>query len=278
MNIVPSMVNNSFSYGDDKLISSVMYHDSLTEDQSLALQEVLTNFFTKQTESLGCAKNVTHVIDTGDAAPIKQRYYQVSPYMQKIIDKEVDEMLRLGVIEPSSSPWSSPIVVVKKSNGEYRFCVDFRKVNQVTKRNAYPLPHMNMILDRLRSAKVLSSIDLKSVYWQIPLEEKSKEKTAFTVPGRGLYHFNRMPLGLQNAPACFQRLADNLGADLEPYIFVYIDDIIVGNFNTHLQILSKIFDRLLNAGLTVNKEKCEFVKTELKYLGYIHLTSSSSDI
>lgn len=271
MDIVASLINNTYTFGGSTQVNSIVYQETLTDEQSLSLQKLTNNFFNKQGKTLGCAKGIFHTIDTGDAAPIKQRYYPVSPYMQKIINNEVDEMLKLGVIEPSNSPWSSPVVVVKKSNGEYRFCVDFRKVNQVTKRDAYPLPYINMILDRLRGATVLSSIDLKSAYWQIPLDESSKEKTAFTVPGRGLYHFNRMPFGLQNAPACFQRLVDNLGADLEPFVFVYLDDIIVAtpDFSTHLQILRKIFQRLLDAGLSVNKEKCEFVKNELKYLGYI---------
>lgn len=271
MNIIPSLANNSYTVGESTQIYSMVNQETLTAEQALELEKLTTNFFNRQVKTLGCAKNVCHTIDTGDATPIKQRYYPVSPYMQKIINDEVDNMLKLGVIEPSNSPWSSPVVVVKKSNGEYRFCVDFRKVNQVTKRDAYPLPYINMILDRLRGATVLSSIDLKSAYWQVPLDDASKEKTAFTVPGRGLFHFNRMPFGLQNAPACFQRLVDNLGADLEPFVFVYLDDIIVAtpDFSTHLEVLGKIFERLLDAGLTVNKEKCEFVKNQLRYLGYI---------
>ncbi|KAJ3656579.1 hypothetical protein Zmor_015648 [Zophobas morio] len=181
-------------------------------------------------------------------------------------------MLELGVIEPSKSPWSSPVVMVKKPNNEYRFCIDFRKVNQVSKRDAYPLPYVSTILDRLHSARVFSSIDIKSAYWQIPLAEESKEVTAFTVPGKGLFHFRRMPFGLHTAPATWQRFVDTtLGADLEPWAFIYLDDIIVAtpDFATHSEVLRKVFERLVDAGLTVNREKCEFLKTELRYLGHI---------
>lgn len=164
------------------------------------------------------------------------------------------------------------MVLVKKPNNEYRFCVDYRSVNKVTKRDAYAIPYISMILDRLRNCKYLSSVDLKSAYWQMPLENTSKEKTAFTIPGRGHFQFTRMPFGLHNAPATWQRFVDNtLGHDLEPYVFIYLDDIIVAtpDFETHLTVLQKIFDRLITAGLTVNQEKCEFVKSQLKYLGYV---------
>lgn len=244
----------------------------LTAEEQETLYELTTKYFAKMGSGLGCAKGIAHEINTGDAKPIKQRYYQVSPYVQEKINKELDKMLQLGVVERSQSPWSSPVVLVKKSNGESRFCVDYRQLNKVTKRDAYPLPYVNMILDRLRDAKFLSSLDLKSAYWQIPLEKHSREKTAFTVPGRGLYHFVRLPFGLTNAPATWQRLIDQvLGPELEPFVFVYLDDIIIATptFSMHIDILKKTLDKLLQAGLTVNRDKCEFVRPMLKYLGYI---------
>ena len=119
-------------------------------------------------------------------------------------------MLDHDIIEPSNSSWSSPIVMAKKADGTRRFCLDFRKLNQVTKKDAYPLPQMNGILDKLRSAKYISKIDLLKGFHQIPLENGSREKTAFTVPSRGLFQFKRMPFGLTNAPATFQRLLDKI--------------------------------------------------------------------
>lgn len=181
-------------------------------------------------------------------------------------------MLALGVVQPSKSGWSSPIVLVDKPDGSTRFCVNFRRVNAVTKRDAYPLPYVTTILDRLRDAQYLTSLDIKSAYWQIPLSKESQEKTAFTIPGRGLFEFVTMPFGLHNAPATWQRFIDSvIGADLEPNVFVYLDDIVVvtSTFDRHLEVLGKIFQRLNLANLTLNQEKCCICRPELKYLGYV---------
>jgi len=242
---------------------------SLEEEQ---LRDVVNAFFSKQPERLGCTSLVEHVIDTGDAQPIKQRYYPLSPAMQKVMDDELNRMLREGIVEPSKSSWSSPVVLIKKKDNTIRFCVDYRKLNQVTKRDAYPLPYVSHILDRLRNAHYLSSLDIKSAYWQVPVSAESREKTAFTVPGRGLFQFRRLPFGLHNSPATWQRLIDNvLGADLEPNVFVYLDDIVIStaSFGEHIDILQKVFERLRAAGLTLNEEKCKFCQAELKYLGHI---------
>lgn len=253
-------------------VCSIVDKTELNDEEGEALNKLTRDYFEKLDGHIGLTHLVEHVIDVGDAPPVKQRYYPVSPVIQKFINDELDSMLNQGIVEPSSSAWSSPIVVVRKSNGGYRFCIDFRRLNQVTKKDAYPLPYMSAILDRLRGARYLSSLDLQSAYWQVPLSPSSKEYTAFTVPGRGLFHFKRLPFGLHNSPATFQRLIDRvLGADLEPYVFVYLDDIIVAtpDFETHLRILRTIFERLTAAGLTLHPDKCCFARSELRYLGYI---------
>jgi hypothetical protein len=142
----------------------------------------------------------------GDAEPTKQRYYPVPPVIQQVMDKLSKE----GATEPSMSAWSSPIVMLKKPNGESRMCLDFRKVNAVTKKNSYLLPYVEDILRKLRSTKFISTIDLKNCYWQVPLEPSSREKTAFTIPGRGLFQFVVMPFGLCHSPATLQRLLDTV--------------------------------------------------------------------
>lgn len=178
--------------------------------------------------ALGYAKGVTHKIILTDLEPIKQRPYRVSPALQQIIDKEVKSMLEADIIEPLSSAWSSLLLLVPKKDGSYRVCVDYRKLNKVTKKDAYPIPFISAILDKLRNAKFLSELDIKSAYWQVPVSEESREYTAFTVPGRGLYQFKRMSFGLTNSPATQERLIERaLGVDLEPHVFVYLDDIIV---------------------------------------------------
>jgi hypothetical protein len=154
--------------------------------------------------------------------PVTQRYRPRNPFMQGIIDEEVDKMLAEAVIEPSDSPWSSPIVLAKKKDGKHRFCIDFQKVNEITRKDAYPLLFINVILDKLRRARYISTIDLKSGYWQVPLTPASKPITAFTVPSRGLYQFRVMPFGIHSAPATFQRLMDRvIGPELDPYCFAY---------------------------------------------------------
>lgn len=272
MDLVSCFSKNSWKFRDELPSGQCFALQVLSEEQRAQVDRLVAGYFEKMGNDLGSAKGIEHVIDTGSHPPIKQRYYNVSPYLQKVIDQEVDEMLKLGVIEPCKSAWSSPVVLVKKKSGEYRFCIDFRKVNAVTRRDAYPIPYVSSILDRLRDARYLSSIDIKSAYWQIRLEENSKDKTAFTVPGKGLYRFCRMPFGLHNAAATFQRFIDNvLGAELETSVFCYLDDIIIATstLQEHISVLSKVFERLISAGLTVNRDKCDFLKSELKYLGFV---------
>lgn len=150
--------------------------------------------------------------------------------------------------------------------------MDFRYLNSRSISDAYPLPRINTILDRLREAKYVSSLDLKDGYWQIPLEEESKKYTAFTVAGRGLYQWKVMPFGLHSAPATFQRALDSIiGAEMEPHAFAYLDDIIVigKTLEEHLDHLGKVLHRLRAANLKINVEKCDFVKKETKYLGHV---------
>lgn len=195
--------------------------------------------------------------------------------MQAIIDSEVEKMEKEGVIEPSTYAWSSLVVIVRKKDGTYRFCVDYRRLNSVTEKDAYPLPHITATLDKLRGAKYLSTPDLKSGYWQVPLTAKSRPLTAFTVPGRGLRQFRTptvMPFGLHSARATFQRLFDTvLGPELEPNVLVYLDDIVVASqtFEDHLRHLKEVFRRLRDAILRLNSDKCHFCRSSLKYLGHI---------
>lgn len=279
MQIVTDLHNKTWEFTPTKAqLSSFWTEDGLLSDKHLSseqrkrLDDFLENEFKKDPRVLGRTHLVEHVIDTGTATAIKQRYYPMSPNLLKIVNAELDKMLELGVVIPSKSAWSSPIVLVDKPDGSKRFCVNYRQLNSVTKRDAYPLPQVTTILDRLRDSRYLSSLDVKSAYWQIPLANDSREKTAFTVQGRGLFEFITMPFGLHNAPATWQRFIDRvIGADLEPHVFVYLDDIIVvtQDFEHHLEVIRKIFDRLRGANVTLNREKCCFCRQELRYLGYV---------
>lgn len=255
------------------LEKEVSTRHNFTACQAQQTDDVITLFKNLNRDgNIGRTNKLVHHIETGDATPIKQRQYLLSPYMLSHLNKELDKMLELGVVEPSESAWSSPVLLVKKKDDTYRFCFDGRKLNSVTKKDSYPLPFVDRILNMLRDARYISSIDLRSAFWQIPLDNESKEKTAFAVPGRGLYHFTVLPFGLSNAAQVQQRLMDAVfGPALEPHIFVYLDDIIITSktFEEHIELLKEVASRLNNANLSVNISKCEFFRKSLKYLGFI---------
>lgn len=216
---------------------------------------------------------ITHTIKTGLSEPIKQRHYIVSPYLQTQINDEIDRLLKLDVIEACEpSAWSSPMVAVKKTSGKIRLCIDARKLNEITEKDAYPQQNINRILGRLAGTTVLSSIDFSDAFLQVPLEDSSQIKTAFAISGRGYFKYKRMPFGLCNSGATLCRLVDRIiGCDMEPFVFVYLDDIIVATptFEKHFEILEKLAKRISDAGLTISVSKSRFCMKTLKYLGYI---------
>jgi hypothetical protein len=257
-------------------VSEVRLHsfEALTAEQRSTAEDLIRRFedisFGKK--GLGRTSLLTHTIHTGDCPPIKQRYYPISPHRLVELNKQVDLMLEQDVVEPSTSAWNNPTLFTPKANGELRFCIDSRKLNSVSKHDAYPLPFISSILDQLRDARFLSSLDLKSAFWQIPLDEASRERTAFTVPSRGLFQFKVMCYGLTGAPATQQRLMDRLfGPEFGNRVFVYLDDIIIVSrtFDEHISLLTRVLERLTSANLTINFGKSQFFRRELKYLGYV---------
>lgn len=272
--IVPNLKQNNWFFDETETqfdIASIVSKEILSEDEKLKLDTLTRKYFSLMGNKLGRTSLVEHKIIV-DSPPIKSRYYPVSPAIQERINKELEFMLENDIVEPSESSWSSPILLVPKPNNQWRFCVDYRKLNRLTKKDAYPLPYVSAILDKLRNAQYLSSLDIKSAYWQVPVSKESREYTAFTIPNRGLFQFKVLPFGLSNSPATWQRLIDKvIGSDLEKYCLVYLDDIIVvtESFESHLKILEEVFKRLLTAGLTLSKEKCQFCRESLKYLGYV---------
>jgi len=179
-------------------------------------------------------------------------------------------MAQNGIIQRSTSPWSSPVVIVKKPDGSARFCVDYRKLNKITKKDVYPLPCIDDILDRLGNKTYFTTLDMASGYWQIAIKEEDKEKTAF-ISCTGLWEFNVMPFGLCNAPATFQRMMDRVLEDLGWKIGRdYIDDLIIGSttFEEHLKDLDTMLNSLQNAKLQVKLSKCKFGRTKVNFLGH----------
>ena len=168
-----------------------------------------------------------HSINIEGAQPIRQQVRRIPPYRRDEVSGMLSEMLQKGVIKKSASPWASPIVLAQKKDGTTRFCVDYRQVNTVTRRDAYPLPQIDDTLDTLSGSKWFSTLDLISVYWQVQMNPADQEKTAFCTP-EGLFEFTVMPFGLCNAPATFQRLMDMILAGLQwDRCLVYLDDVII---------------------------------------------------
>ena len=181
-------------------------------------------------------------------------------------------MLNNNVVRPSESPWNAPLVLVRKKDGSIRFCVDYSRLNAITIRQVHQFPRIPEMISRLRDARVFSTLDAASGYWQIQLEESAKPFTAFTVPRLGHFEFNVMPFGLKNAPAVFQRAMDFALSGLDPlFCMIYIDDILVHSSTPeqHLLDLERLFDRLASFNIVINPTKCRLFREELPFLGFV---------
>lgn len=242
--------------------------------QSPEILELLIKYrhlFADSISQLKIATNIKHIINTGYSQPIRSVPYRVSPAEKAIIKTQIEEMLKYDIIEPSFSPWSSPIVLVKKPDGSTRFCVDYRKLNAVTVKDSHPIPLINDTLDALSGSKIYTKLDLKAGYWSISMDEKSKEKTAFC-SFMGLYQFKRLAFGLVTAPSSFQRYVTHVLSDLLwKFCLVYIDDIIIWSTDEkeHVKHVEQVLERLDKHNLRLNTEKCEFSTDEVTYLGHI---------
>ena len=246
----------------------------LTPEEQARLRCLLNEYrdiFAVQPDELGHTNIVQHHIETGNHPPIRSRPYRVPHAQREVIDKHIDDMLHRNVIQPSASPWASPVVLVPKPDGSSRFCVDFRKLNKITKKDSYPLPLISESLEALGGARFFSSLDMISGYWQVEMNSSSKEKTAF-VTHSGLYEFTIMPFGLFNAPGTFQRLMECVLRGLTWQIaLIYLDDVLVYSrtFDDHLQHLRLVFDRFRTAGLKLKPSKCDFGQKQVNYLGHV---------
>jgi RNase H-like domain found in reverse transcriptase/Reverse transcriptase (RNA-dependent DNA polymerase)/Integrase zinc binding domain/Integrase core domain/gag-polyprotein putative aspartyl protease len=246
----------------------------LDEQQTDKLKRLLAEYqhvFSLSDNDYGRTNLLKHRIETGDSRPIKQVPRRAPLAKQGEMDELVQEMRQQGIIEPSQSPWSSPVVMVKKKDGSTRFCVDYRRMNDVTKKDSYPLPRIDDTLDTVAGSQWFSTLDLRSGYWQVELHPDDKEKTAFST-GNGLWQFNVMPFGLCNAPATFERLMETVlrGLDWRTCL-VYLDDIIVlgKTFDEHLRNLGEVFRKLGAANLKLSPKKCRLFKKEVKFLGHV---------
>lgn len=212
-----------------------------------------------------------HHIDTADARPVFRPPYPIPGRLRSNVKQLIDDMLVNGIIEQSTSPWGAPLLPRSKPDGSVRLCADYRKLNEATVADRYPLPNLNDLLHRIGKPKAITLLDLRSGYWQIPVDEADKSKTAF-VCEFGLFQFNRMPFGLRNAPACFQRAMDQLKAQMPSItVLAYLDDLAIlsESIDEHIDHANTVLETMNKYNLRLRRDKCRFGVTEFKYLGHI---------
>ena len=227
--------------------------------------------FALHDSDFGRTDKVKHQIKLSDQTPFKHRSRPIRPQDLDAVRRHLQELSEAGVIQESESPFSSPIVVVRKKNGDVRLCIDYRKLNLQTIKDAYALPNLEETFSALTGSKWFSVLDLKSGYYQIEVEEADKPKTAFVCP-LGFWEFNRMPQGITNAPSTFQRLMEKCMGDINlKEVLVFLDDLIIFSetFEEHETRLLHVLNRLKEYGLKLSVEKCKFFQTSVKYLGHI---------
>lgn len=241
-------------------------------DRSLLspLLDEFSDVFSRGPDDIGRTNLVYHKIITRDAVPIRQPPRRVPIHRREQVGEMIKSMQKNRIIVPSESPWSSPVVLAMKKDGSLRFCVDFRRLNDVTVKDAYPLPRIDTILETVAGARYFSTLDLASGYWQVEIAPEDRQKTAFST-GNGLWEFNVLPFGCCNGPGTYQRLMDRVLAGLQwETCAVYLDDVIVwsATVQDHMARLREIFTRLREAHLKLQPSKCQFLKSEVSFLGH----------
>ena len=229
------------------------------------------NIFSLEQNEIGCTDTAEHVIELLDNEPFKERFWWIAPLLVEEVREHIQEMLDGGTIRPSQSPWCNAVVLVRKKDGGLWFCIDFCRLNSQTRKDAYPLPQMQETMESMVGAWFFSTMDLKSGFWQVKMAKDSQQYTAFTVGSMGVYEVLRMPYGLCNAPATFQRLMQNCLGELNlTYALIYLDDVIVFSRTEeeHLHCLWVVFARFLEHGLKLKPSKCHFLQDEITFLGH----------
>jgi hypothetical protein len=213
-----------------------------------------------------------HRIDTTSDEPVYRPPYRKSHHETELLRQEVEALIKQDIVEPAASPYNSPVLLVKKPDGSMRFCVDFRALNAKTIADRHPICRLDEALDVLNSAILFSSLDMKSGFFQIPLHEDSKNKTAFSIPGCGQYRFRKMPMGIKNGPSSFQRAINQvLRGLLWKNCLAYLDDLLIfsDREHCHFTLIDRILNRLKKSGLKLNPKKCKFAYFELEFLGHV---------
>ena len=266
----PYLANNTENLDFE---SGIVHGEGLPQEEKQKLISLITKFsdvFASNPRKPSLVKTMEHRIITGDAQPVRQKPRRIPQAWNSEVNDQIQEMLENDIIRPSSSPWNAPIILVKKKDNSMRFVCDFRGLNDVTKKDSYPLPHIRDVIDKMEGARFWSTLDAASAYWSMPLAEDAKEKTAFSVP-RGKFEFNVTPYGLCNAGASYQRMIDITLSGLQSdRILAYMDDIVIFSktFEGHLENLEQIFQRLRSSGISLKLSKCVFASEQVNFLGF----------
>jgi hypothetical protein len=244
--------------------------DKLDENQKQELKEVLEEY----SDVLSGVPNLTnaavHEIDTGDSPPIRCTPYRIPQKLEEEVNKEIEKMLTQGIIRPSTSPWAAPVVIIPKPDGTIRLCVDYRKLNEVTKMDAYPIPSMDRMIEKVTKAKYISTLDLTKGYWQIPLADSTIEKSTM-ITGKGIFDFLVMPFGMKTAPATFQRMMSDVVLNDFDFADAYIDDVEIdteSSFALHLEQLKQVLQRLRECKLNARPSKCKIAMGSVEFVGH----------
>ena len=227
--------------------------------------------FELENNELGCTSAIEHEIYIKNSEPFKVRFRRILPPLLEEVHASLQEMLEAGAIHPSQSPWCNAVVLVRKKDGTLHFCVDFRHLNVWMKKDSYPLPHIQEVLESMAGSAHFSSMDFNSGFLQIKMAPESQQYTAFTVGNLGFYKFTHMPFRLCNAPVTFQHLMQNTLGELNlTYCVIYLDDVIIFGHTEeeHLEYLRIVFERFWEFNLKLKPSKCSFFQLEIVYLAH----------
>ena len=248
----------------------VQISDELSTSQRQEAQAVLEEFSDVLSGVPNRTNVAVHSIDTGDSAPIRCGPYKIPQKLEEEVNNEIEKMLAHGIIEPSTSPWASPVVIIPKPDGSIRFCVDYRKLNNVTKMDAYPIPLMDRMLEKVAKAKYITTLDLTKGYWQVTQDKSTIEKSAF-ITAKGLFQFLVMPFGMKTALATFQRMMTEVVLNGFDFAEAYIDDVEIdtdSSIEQHLDQLRQVLQRLRECQLTAKPTKCKIAMATVEFVGH----------
>lgn len=254
----------------EELCRKMINPEKLGSSKIADLTQLIEEFRTTFSDRPGKTSLLVHDIELTENQPVRSRPYRVSPRQKAIIETEIKRILELGVIEPGESDFTSPLILVEAPGKDPRPCIDYRKLNAITRDQTYPIPNIEERVEVVSAAKFISTLDLVRGYWQVPLSERASRYAAFISP-MGTFRPVMLSFGLKNAPFCFSSLMDRVLGDLSDFALPYLDDVAIfsDSWEAHMGHLRVVLNRLRQAGLSIRPEKCQLGRAEVSYLGHV---------